>query len=186
MQFWSWVGCCSSWDSWAAVVPYGKINVFYCLYAIYFILISYNLFSHIYAASNTNAKSFFITFPQFFMLILIIFLAELAVAILAFIFREHVSVITAEYTVIMPPVCIIFLRSHHSCPSVHQQLTRDYFTKELKTHYQGSNSSSDVFTSTWNAIMTTVCLHYDSLNVDQCTIITFILHWCLCSLIVVG
>ncbi|XP_067307371.1 tetraspanin-18a isoform X1 [Pseudorasbora parva] len=58
----------------------------------------------------------------FFMLILVIFLAELAVAILAFIFREH--------------------------------LTRDYFTKELKTHYQGTNST-DVFTSTWNAIMTT-------------------------------
>uniref|UniRef100_A0A8C2F2J5 Tetraspanin n=2 Tax=Cyprinus carpio TaxID=7962 RepID=A0A8C2F2J5_CYPCA len=58
----------------------------------------------------------------FFMLILIIFLAELAVAILAFIFREH--------------------------------LTRDYFTKELKAHYQGTNST-DVFTSTWNAIMTT-------------------------------
>ncbi|KAL0189149.1 hypothetical protein M9458_016248, partial [Cirrhinus mrigala] len=33
-------------------------------------------------------------------------------------------------------------------------LTRDYFTKELKTHYQGTNST-DVFTSTWNAIMTT-------------------------------
>ncbi|XP_031442728.1 tetraspanin-18 isoform X1 [Clupea harengus] len=58
----------------------------------------------------------------FFMLILIIFLAELAAAILAFIFREH--------------------------------LTRQYFTKELKHHYQGNNST-DVFTTTWNAIMTT-------------------------------
>lgn len=112
------------------------------------------------------------------MLILIIFLAELAVAILAFVFREHVSVITAEYSVIMPPVCIIFLCSHHSSLSVDKQLTRDYFTKELKTHYLGSNSS-DVFTSTWNAIMTTVRQHYDSLNLDytQCTIITFILYW---------
>uniref|UniRef100_A0AAX7V1X5 Tetraspanin n=1 Tax=Astatotilapia calliptera TaxID=8154 RepID=A0AAX7V1X5_ASTCA len=33
-------------------------------------------------------------------------------------------------------------------------LTREYFTKELKKHYQGYNNS-DVFTSTWNAIMTT-------------------------------
>ncbi|KAG7231111.1 hypothetical protein INR49_027151, partial [Caranx melampygus] len=60
--------------------------------------------------------------PSFFMLILLIFLAELAAAILAFIFREH--------------------------------LTREYFTKELKRHYQGYNNT-DVFTSTWNAIMTT-------------------------------
>ncbi|XP_019111718.1 tetraspanin-18 isoform X1 [Larimichthys crocea] len=58
----------------------------------------------------------------FFMLILFIFLAELAAAILAFLFREH--------------------------------LTRDYFSRELKRHYQGRNNS-DVFTSTWNAIMTT-------------------------------
>lgn len=58
----------------------------------------------------------------FFMLILFIFLAELAAAILAFLFREH--------------------------------LTRQYFTKELKRHYQGYNES-DVFTSTWNAVMTT-------------------------------
>uniref|UniRef100_A0A4W5M914 Tetraspanin n=1 Tax=Hucho hucho TaxID=62062 RepID=A0A4W5M914_9TELE len=58
----------------------------------------------------------------FFMLILVIFLAELAAAILAFIFREH--------------------------------LTREYFTKELKRHYQGYNNT-DVFTGTWNAIMNT-------------------------------
>nr|XP_020441295.1 tetraspanin-18-like isoform X1 [Monopterus albus]XP_020441296.1 tetraspanin-18-like isoform X1 [Monopterus albus] len=58
----------------------------------------------------------------FFMLILFIFLAELAAAILAFLFREH--------------------------------LTREYFTGELKRHYQGHNNT-DVFTSTWNAIMTT-------------------------------
>uniref|UniRef100_A0A667Y6M8 Tetraspanin n=1 Tax=Myripristis murdjan TaxID=586833 RepID=A0A667Y6M8_9TELE len=58
----------------------------------------------------------------FFMLILFIFLAELAAAILAFLFREH--------------------------------LTRQYFTRELKRHYQGNNNT-DVFTSTWNAIMTT-------------------------------
>uniref|UniRef100_A0A4W5K0P4 Tetraspanin 18b n=1 Tax=Hucho hucho TaxID=62062 RepID=A0A4W5K0P4_9TELE len=56
----------------------------------------------------------------FFMLILVIFLAELAAAILAFIFREH--------------------------------LTREYFTKELKRHYQGYNNT-DVFTGTWNAVM---------------------------------
>uniref|UniRef100_A0A668RUA7 Tetraspanin n=2 Tax=Pseudocrenilabrinae TaxID=318546 RepID=A0A668RUA7_OREAU len=36
-----------------------------------------------------------------------------------------------------------------------EHLTREYFTKELKKHYQGYNNS-DVFTSTWNAIMTTV------------------------------
>ncbi|XP_007569860.1 tetraspanin-18B [Poecilia latipinna] len=35
-----------------------------------------------------------------------------------------------------------------------EHLTREYFTKELKSHYQGYNNS-DVFTSTWNAIMTT-------------------------------
>ncbi|KAM9860927.1 tetraspanin-18B-like [Aulostomus maculatus] len=58
----------------------------------------------------------------FFMLILFIFLAELAAAILAFLFREH--------------------------------LTRDYFTRELKRHYQGHNST-DVFSTTWNAIMAT-------------------------------
>ncbi|KAG7267102.1 hypothetical protein CRUP_022394 [Coryphaenoides rupestris] len=33
-------------------------------------------------------------------------------------------------------------------------LTREYFTKELKRHYQGYNNT-DVFTSTWNAIMNT-------------------------------
>ncbi|XP_074522891.1 tetraspanin-18B-like isoform X1 [Halichoeres trimaculatus] len=58
----------------------------------------------------------------FFMLILFIFLAELAAAILAFLFREH--------------------------------LTREYFSRDLKRHYQGHNNT-DVFTSTWNAIMTT-------------------------------
>ncbi|KAL6479136.1 hypothetical protein MHYP_G00125690 [Metynnis hypsauchen] len=58
----------------------------------------------------------------FFMFILIIFLAELAAAILAFIFREH--------------------------------LTKEYFTKELRKHYQGFNTT-DVFTTTWNAIMNT-------------------------------
>ncbi|XP_072237273.1 tetraspanin-18B-like [Leuresthes tenuis] len=58
----------------------------------------------------------------FFMLILFIFLAELAAAILAFLFREH--------------------------------LTREYFSRELKRHYQGQNNT-DVFTTTWNAIMTT-------------------------------
>lgn len=56
----------------------------------------------------------------FFMLILFIFLSELAAAILAFLFREHI--------------------------------TREYFTGELKRHYQGHNHT-DVFTSTWNAIM---------------------------------
>uniref|UniRef100_A0A8C6URN3 Tetraspanin n=1 Tax=Neogobius melanostomus TaxID=47308 RepID=A0A8C6URN3_9GOBI len=56
----------------------------------------------------------------FFMLILFIFLSELAAAVLAFLFREH--------------------------------LTREYFTRELKRHYQGQNHS-DVFSSTWNAVM---------------------------------
>ncbi|XP_064839839.1 tetraspanin-18B-like [Oncorhynchus masou masou] len=58
----------------------------------------------------------------FFLLILVIFLAELAAAILAFVFREH--------------------------------LTREKFTGDLKRHYQGHNNT-DVFTSTWNALMTT-------------------------------
>lgn len=35
-----------------------------------------------------------------------------------------------------------------------EHLTREYFTKELKRHYQGYNNT-DVFTSTWNAIMST-------------------------------
>ncbi|KAM9461841.1 tetraspanin-18a isoform 1-T1 [Clarias gariepinus] len=35
-----------------------------------------------------------------------------------------------------------------------EHLTRDYFTKELKAHYQGSNNT-DVFTATWNTIMNT-------------------------------
>ncbi|MBN3306719.1 TSN18 protein, partial [Amia calva] len=35
-----------------------------------------------------------------------------------------------------------------------EHLTREYFTKELKMHYQGYNNT-DVFTGTWNAIMTT-------------------------------
>ncbi|XP_055010642.1 tetraspanin-18-like [Boleophthalmus pectinirostris] len=56
----------------------------------------------------------------FFMLILFIFLSELAAAVLAFLFREH--------------------------------MTREFFTRELKRHYQGHNKS-DVFTSTWNAVM---------------------------------
>uniref|UniRef100_A0AAY4CB54 Tetraspanin n=2 Tax=Denticeps clupeoides TaxID=299321 RepID=A0AAY4CB54_9TELE len=38
--------------------------------------------------------------------------------------------------------------------TVRPQLTREYFTKELKRHYQGYNNT-DVFTSTWNAIMNT-------------------------------
>ncbi|TWW67612.1 Tetraspanin-18 [Takifugu flavidus] len=58
----------------------------------------------------------------FFMLILFIFLSELAAAILAFLFREH--------------------------------LTRDYFSRELKRRYLGHNST-EVFSSTWNAIMST-------------------------------
>ncbi|XP_006124548.2 tetraspanin-18 [Pelodiscus sinensis] len=58
----------------------------------------------------------------FFMFILLIFLAELSAAILAFIFREN--------------------------------LTREFFTKELKKHYHGNNET-DVFSSTWNSIMIT-------------------------------
>ncbi|XP_043918898.1 tetraspanin-18 [Protopterus annectens] len=33
-----------------------------------------------------------------------------------------------------------------------EHLTREFFTKELKKHYMGSNSS-DVFSATWNSIM---------------------------------
>ncbi|KAJ7406132.1 Tetraspanin-18 [Pitangus sulphuratus] len=58
----------------------------------------------------------------FFMFILLIFLAELSAAILAFIFREN--------------------------------LTREFFTKELKKHYQ-RNNDTDVFSSTWNSVMIT-------------------------------
>lgn len=58
----------------------------------------------------------------FFLFILLIFLAELSAAILAFIFRDNLS--------------------------------RDFFTKEVKKHYQGTNSSQ-IFSSTWNSVMTT-------------------------------
>uniref|UniRef100_A0A4W2CM91 Tetraspanin-18 n=2 Tax=Bos indicus x Bos taurus TaxID=30522 RepID=A0A4W2CM91_BOBOX len=58
----------------------------------------------------------------FFLFILIIFLAELSAAILAFIFRGN--------------------------------LTREFFTKELTKHYQGSNDT-DVFSATWNSVMIT-------------------------------
>ncbi|XP_063083877.1 tetraspanin-18 isoform X3 [Cavia porcellus] len=58
----------------------------------------------------------------FFLFILVIFLAELSAAILAFIFREN--------------------------------LTREFFTKELTKHYQGSNET-DVFSATWNSVMIT-------------------------------
>uniref|UniRef100_A0A8B9IFQ4 Tetraspanin 18 n=1 Tax=Anser cygnoides TaxID=8845 RepID=A0A8B9IFQ4_ANSCY len=59
----------------------------------------------------------------FFMFILLIFLAELSAAILAFIFREN--------------------------------LTREFFTKELKKHYL-RNNDTDVFSATWNSVMITV------------------------------
>uniref|UniRef100_A0A8C4MC97 Tetraspanin-18 n=1 Tax=Equus asinus asinus TaxID=83772 RepID=A0A8C4MC97_EQUAS len=58
----------------------------------------------------------------FFLFILIIFLAELSAAILAFIFREN--------------------------------LTREFFTKELGKHYQG-DKDTDVFSATWNSVMIT-------------------------------
>ncbi|NWU91918.1 TSN18 protein, partial [Upupa epops] len=58
----------------------------------------------------------------FFLFILVIFLAELSAAILAFIFREN--------------------------------LTREFFTKELKKNYQ-RNNDTDVFSSTWNSVMIT-------------------------------
>ncbi|XP_069479410.1 tetraspanin-18 [Ambystoma mexicanum] len=58
----------------------------------------------------------------FFVFILLIFLAELSAAILAFIFRENLS--------------------------------REFFTREVKKHYQGSNSSQ-IFSSTWNSVMIT-------------------------------
>lgn len=41
------------------------------------------------------------------------------------------------------------------------QLTREYFSRELKRHYQGHNNT-DVFTSTWNAIMTTVKMPFSN------------------------
>ncbi|NXH17257.1 TSN18 protein, partial [Bucco capensis] len=58
----------------------------------------------------------------FFIFILLIFLAELSAAILAFIFREN--------------------------------LTREFFTEELKQHYL-RNNDTDVFSSTWNSVMIT-------------------------------
>uniref|UniRef100_A0A672QQP6 Tetraspanin n=1 Tax=Sinocyclocheilus grahami TaxID=75366 RepID=A0A672QQP6_SINGR len=102
-----------------------------CLSCIKYLMFVFNflIFVSIYLVLNPHEKNakcdYFgccVKWLHFFMLILIIFLAELAAAILAFIFREH--------------------------------LTREYFTKELKRYYQGYNNT-DVFTSTWNAIMNT-------------------------------
>lgn len=50
---------------------------------------------------------------------------------------------------------VTFQVSKLFCVRVYFQLTREYFSRELKRHYQGHNNS-DVLTSTWNAIMTTV------------------------------
>uniref|UniRef100_A0A3Q2DJU0 Tetraspanin n=1 Tax=Cyprinodon variegatus TaxID=28743 RepID=A0A3Q2DJU0_CYPVA len=50
---------------------------------------------------------------------------------------------------------LLFVRKifkHFVCVS--SQLTREYFSRELKRHYQGRNNT-DVFTSTWNVVMTT-------------------------------
>lgn len=50
------------------------------------------------------------------------------------------KVLTTAFT--FPPVCAF-------------QLTREFFTKELKKHYQ-RNNDTDVFSSTWNSVMITV------------------------------
>uniref|UniRef100_A0A671Q252 Tetraspanin n=1 Tax=Sinocyclocheilus anshuiensis TaxID=1608454 RepID=A0A671Q252_9TELE len=51
--------------------------------------------------------------------------------------------------------CLLLFVSHSILEdTMFQALTREYFTKELKRHYQGYNNT-DVFTSTWNAIMNT-------------------------------
>lgn len=47
-------------------------------------------------------------------------------------------------TCAFPPVCVF-------------QLTREFFTKELKKHYL-RNNNTDVFSSTWNSVMITVSL----------------------------
>ncbi|XP_044539661.1 tetraspanin-18-like, partial [Gracilinanus agilis] len=41
-----------------------------------------------------------------------------------------------------------------SSPPSAPQLTREFFTKELTKHYQGSNET-DVFSTTWNSVMIT-------------------------------
>lgn len=50
------------------------------------------------------------------------------------------KVLAAAFT--LPPVCAF-------------QLTREFFTKELKKHYL-RNNDTDVFSSTWNSVMITV------------------------------
>ncbi|ELW48828.1 Tetraspanin-18 [Tupaia chinensis] len=77
----------------------------------------------------------------FFLFILIIFLAELSAAILAFIFREN-----GERTYRQAPGL--------SCGFLAIQLTREFFTKELSKHYQGNNDT-DAFSATWNSVMIT-------------------------------
>lgn len=56
-------------------------------------------------------------------------------------FRKYLGkVLAIAFT--FPPVCAF-------------QLTREFFTKELKKHYQ-RNNDTDVFSSTWNSVMITV------------------------------
>lgn len=54
---------------------------------------------------GSSVTSSVLVLPQFFMLILFIFLAELAAAILAFLFREHVS--TSHFLLGLRPFLLI-------------------------------------------------------------------------------
>ncbi|KAL8169657.1 UNVERIFIED_CONTAM: Tetraspanin-18 [Gekko kuhli] len=68
------------------------------------------------------------------------------------------SVVTPNY----PPCCSSRTRDpsrssiFESILGYHKRkkLTREFFTKELKKHYQGNNES-DIFSSTWNSVMIT-------------------------------
>ncbi|XP_054864434.1 tetraspanin-18-like isoform X4 [Amphiprion ocellaris] len=79
-------------------------------------------------------------------------------------FREIVAVnpllFTGVYVILAMGALLFLLGFLGCCGAIRENkclllfLTRQYFTRDLKRHYQGRNNT-DVFSSTWNAIMTT-------------------------------
>ncbi|KAG7242772.1 hypothetical protein INR49_020147, partial [Caranx melampygus] len=79
-------------------------------------------------------------------------------------FREIVAanplLFTGVYVILAMGSMLFLLGFLGCCGAIRENkclllfLTREYFSRELKRHYQGHNNT-DVFTSTWNAIMTT-------------------------------
>ncbi|XP_043404707.1 tetraspanin-18 isoform X2 [Chelonia mydas] len=79
-------------------------------------------------------------------------------------FREIVAanplLFTGAYIMLAMGAMLFLLGFLGCCGAVRENkclllfLTREYFTKELKKHYQGNNET-DVFSSTWNSVMIT-------------------------------